>query len=299
MPTTWNLHFDGETLNERIECRGEVEHLRGHPDVEGVEVEAREACFHLTVTFREGVEPKPRLRQRYDRRFSTECTRYVPRPWRSPTDRQRDGIIRRALATPEGRQRLAASMVNPIRTRIDYQSVARRAFLVEPLQTGALPTYDRDQELNSYDLGTAPRRVQVPNFELAANPTVQLADIRERRFNLIDRATSRTVQQIQATEDQEVFSALDTATQDLVVEPFQQLTREALEEVQALINAQSIPSSSLFMAGVDHGDLIRSLRLPNEYLPPENPCAEQALEASGPELPPVPSRFDRVLEMAA
>lgn len=36
------------------------------------------------------------------------------------------------------------------------------------------------------DFGT-PRRVSVPEFELSANPTVRLADVRQRRFSFTDR----------------------------------------------------------------------------------------------------------------
>jgi hypothetical protein len=43
------------------------------------------------------------------------------------------GIIARYLASTQGRNKLAQAMVNPIRNRMDYNSLARKMFLVEQL----------------------------------------------------------------------------------------------------------------------------------------------------------------------
>ena len=65
-----------------------------------------------------------------------------PKPRRTPLlDRQ--AIISRALNSAEGRQRLAESMAQPLRNCRNYTSLARRAFLVEPMPEGALPVFDR------------------------------------------------------------------------------------------------------------------------------------------------------------
>jgi len=53
-------------------------------------------------------------------------------------------LIRIMLLTSDGKQKLANSMAQPLRTRTDYESVARRAFVVEPLPEGALPVYDSE-----------------------------------------------------------------------------------------------------------------------------------------------------------
>lgn len=42
-------------------------------------------------------------------------------------------IIAQYLSTPQGRQKLAASMVQPLRTTLDYQGLARKVFTVQPL----------------------------------------------------------------------------------------------------------------------------------------------------------------------
>lgn len=50
-------------------------------------------------------------------------------------------LIQQAIMGQEGRARLAAAMVAPLRQRLDYQSLARQTFMIEQMPEGALPTY--------------------------------------------------------------------------------------------------------------------------------------------------------------
>ena len=138
----------------------------------------------------------------------------------SLNEEQRDEMIKQALMTQEGKLALVQAMANPIRRNLDYQGVARKALVVDPLPQGALPVYDRDIDVAAVVVssnGTAPEsrvfgdRVTVPEFEVVANPTVRIAEVKRRRFNVIDRAQQKARQEIQAQEDANVFSALDFA----------------------------------------------------------------------------------------
>jgi len=127
-------------------------------------------------------------------------------------------IISDYLKTASGRNKLAASMTQPLRTRRDYMSVGRKTFLVEQLPDGALPIYDKDPDVTAYVVGeegenilaiTKPRRVIFPLFEIASNPEIPLTQIKERRFDLIERAQDLARAMIQAAEDERVFAVLD------------------------------------------------------------------------------------------
>ncbi len=48
----------------------------------------------------------------------------------------KEKVISEYIKTAAGRQKLAASMIQPLRFRRDYTSVGRRAFLVEQLPDG-------------------------------------------------------------------------------------------------------------------------------------------------------------------
>lgn len=138
----------------------------------------------------------------------------------SLNDDQRDEMIKQALLTQEGKVALGQAMATPIRRNLDYAGVGRKALVVDPLPQGALPVYDRDIDVAAVVIssnGSAPEsrvfgdRVTVPEFEIVSNPTVRIAEVKRRRFNVIDRAQQKARQEIQAQEDANVFAALDFA----------------------------------------------------------------------------------------
>jgi hypothetical protein len=55
--------------------------------------------------------------------------------WQAPK------LISEYIQTKEGREKLAASMIQPLRRRLCYPGIARELFRVEQLPDGALPYY--------------------------------------------------------------------------------------------------------------------------------------------------------------
>lgn len=112
-------------------------------------------------------------------------------------------------------------MVTPTcRRNLDYQGIARRALVIDPIPMGATPSYERDIDVAAVVIssnGTGPEsrvfgdRVVIPEFELYSNPTVRIAEVKRRRFNIIDRAVQKARQEIMAQEDANVFAAVDAA----------------------------------------------------------------------------------------
>lgn len=92
--------------------------------------------------------------------------------------------LARMIKSPFGRRKLAESMAAPIRRNIDYQGIARRALVVDPLPSPAL----NDALYTSFIKG---ERVTVPQFQIVNSPTFKISDIKQRRFNLIDRTSPR------------------------------------------------------------------------------------------------------------
>lgn len=140
------------------------------------------------------------------------------------------------------KQRLAASMVAPIRTSLDYQGIARRAIAIPPpviiTSKGVVTvqksiSYDRDIDVSAC---IKAERVKFPLFEIFSNPTISLTEpkkfdhdiivvnssgkignsnspgIGRRRFSVIDRAVQKARQDIMNQEDDAIFAALDAAS---------------------------------------------------------------------------------------
>jgi len=174
-------------------------------------------------------------------------------------DSKRDELISTAIMTQEGKIALAQAMANPIRRNLDYQGLARRTLVVDPLPQGALPVYDRDIDVAAVVVssnGSPPEsrvfaeRVTVPEFEVVSNPTVRIHEVRRRRFNVIDRAVQKARQEIMAQEDANIFAALDNAS---IVENALQdiadagLTKRDLVELKIQIDRWDLVTTKYFM----------------------------------------------------
>lgn len=183
-------------------------------------------------------------------------------------------IIGEYVKTPSGRAKLAASMTQPLRTRRDYSSVGRKTFLVEELPDGAMPVYDKDPDVTAYVVSeegqnilavTKPRRVIFPLFEIASNPEIPLTQIRERRFDLIERSQELARAQIQAAEDERVFAILDSiATSGFDSLPGQlnadipviaPITGSVLSDAFALVERHDLRVARVYMNAVDYSDV--------------------------------------------
>ena len=138
----------------------------------------------------------------------------------SLTDQEREEIIAQALSTDEGRVALAQAMVEPIRRALEYQAVGRKLLMVDELPQGALARYERDVASIAHIIsrrGAVPDQITegeellVPTFEIAANPTIRLSEIKARRFYIVDRAQIKAKEAIQKEEDTNIFNALISA----------------------------------------------------------------------------------------
>ena len=186
----------------------------------------------------------------------------------------KEQIVDKFIGSSAGRKRLAASMIQPLRERRDYSSVGRKTFLVEQLPDGALPIYDKDPDVTAFVIGeegesiTAvmkPRRVIFPLFEIAALPKAPLTQIKERRYDLLKRMQDLGKAQVQAAEDDRVFSILDA----LAVNGFDELPGQTnpdipvvapispavLADAFAEIERQDLRVARVYMNATDYADI--------------------------------------------
>ena len=128
------------------------------------------------------------------------------------------------LSTAQGRMKFAANLGPSLRRRRDYQSITRKALMVEVLPDGALPIYDKEFDetgqsfVEAFVVGeegsdivrvVKPKRVTVPTFEIVANPMIPIAQIKERRFDVVERSLNLAKAEMGATEDGHVFGLFD------------------------------------------------------------------------------------------
>lgn len=177
---------------------------------------------------------------------------------------QKQQIIDQYIHSAQGRRRLAASMIQPLRVRRDYTSVLRKAFLVEDLPDGALPIYDRDPDVTAFIIGeegmnvlnyVKAQRVMFPLFEIASNPTIPITQLKERRYDVIERSQDLGKSEIQVKEDTRGFSVFDAVaadpnapnpdisvsapiTPDVLADSFADIERHGLRVARVFMNAK-------------------------------------------------------------
>lgn len=184
------------------------------------------------------------------------------------TSEQKEFLIAKALESEEGRTALAQAMANPIRTSLDYQGIGRKLLVVDPLPAGALPVYDKDVDAKAAVIskrGQAPDfvvegdRVQVPTFEIVSYPQVRFSQVKERRFNVIDRAQQRAKSDIMAVEDEEVFSLLDAAAEDantvITLPAGSSLSRDALTKAFKEVEKHDLVVTKVVMNAQQFADI--------------------------------------------
>lgn len=184
-------------------------------------------------------------------------------------NKTKNEIISQHIRTAAGRQRLAASMIQPLRKRRDYSSVARKAFFVEALPDGASPIYDKDPNITAYVVGeegenivavAKPKRVLFPLFEIASTPEIQLTEIKQRRFDLIERSVDLAKAEIQAEEDRKGFAVMDALAADPtnpnpIIPVTGNLTANVLADAFANIERTDVSVATVFLNAKDYADL--------------------------------------------
>jgi hypothetical protein len=175
------------------------------------------------------------------------------------TDSQKEAVIATALETEEGRIALAQSMVEPIRRSLEYQAVGRKLVMVDELPQGALARYERDVTSVAHviprrgavpDMITEGEEVLVPTFEIAAYPTIRLAEIKARRFYIVDRAQIKAKEAIQKEEDTNIFNALHAAVAfrgQIVAAPGSGLDGASLNEAFRMIEQHDLVATKIIM----------------------------------------------------
>jgi hypothetical protein len=184
---------------------------------------------------------------------------------RSPSD-IRESIISQHLQTRNGRARLAASMMNSLRQRMDMESLARRIFSVQPLPAGTLPIYPRVRGQPAYVIHEDGQRVQsvirrerivIPLLEIGSNPQIPLSDIRFRRYDLIERAQDLAYQDIRRAEESRAFDLLRAASNGntiLVAEHFnsQASVTNALQTAFDSMDDRELRTANIFLSTRDY-----------------------------------------------
>ena len=129
-------------------------------------------------------------------------------------------LIGQLIQTKQGRAKIAAAIGPELRRRRDYLAVGRKAFHVDELPPGTNAIYDFDVDVRGWlisEEGQAPeeqqrpKRVLVKTQEIVSRPKVSFAQIRERRYDIVNRVIEKAKSEVLAAEDSRIFSLMGKA----------------------------------------------------------------------------------------
>lgn len=185
------------------------------------------------------------------------------------SDDERDALVSKAIYSQEGKLALAQAMANPIRRNLDYLGFGRRLLVVDPLAQGVMPVYHRDIDVMATTVssnGAAPESrvwseaVTVPEFEVVSMPTVRIMHVRQRRYNMIDRAVQKARQELMAIEDSNVLAACSAAAEienSAVSISNNGLTKADLGELKTIVDDWDMVTSKFVMKIREFNDILQ------------------------------------------
>ena len=187
----------------------------------------------------------------------------------------RNQVLAQYIGTAAGRAKIASSLTQPLRLQRDYTSVGRKTFLVEQLPDGALPYYDKDPYVTAYVIGeegnsiearVKSKRVTFPIFDIAALPEAPINEIKNRRFDVIQRMKDLGAAQIQAEEDTRVFEVMDAiatygfdtmSSMNADINAGAPLTASDISDAFGSVAQWDLHVSRIFMNAKDYSDILK------------------------------------------
>lgn len=139
---------------------------------------------------------------------------------RRVTAAQKHQLMTKLLSSQAGRQKIAATIQEPLRKLRDYQAIGRKAFFIDELPDGTLPIYDQDPDIPAYVVGeegdsiqtlVRSKRLMIPLFEIASYPKVPFTQVKERRFDIVRRIKQKARDELFRKEDKIIFAAMKTS----------------------------------------------------------------------------------------
>jgi hypothetical protein len=129
-------------------------------------------------------------------------------------------LIGQLINSKKGRAKVAAAIGMELRRRRDYLAVGRKGFHVDEIPPGTSSVYDFDVEVRGFTIseeGQAPEeqqrpdRVMVKTNPIISRPKVSFSQVRERRYDIVNRVVEKGKSEVLAGEDTKIFRLLTAA----------------------------------------------------------------------------------------
>lgn len=141
--------------------------------------------------------------------------------YESMTTIEKEAALNALYKSPNGLEKIAAVMLNPIIRDLLHEGRVRQCFAVDKLQQGMDATYDADVSARACVVSSdgvpevskiESSRFIVPTGPIGVQAGIKWVEANYRKFDIINRTQERAKSALQSVEDQKGFSLIDFAS---------------------------------------------------------------------------------------
>lgn len=185
------------------------------------------------------------------------------------TKEERREVLAAAMKDPEGFTILGQELLLPIKDIVDYEGWARKVYRVRPLAQGELFRIAKDVRATAWVIGQDGQAiesrlfgkyVQPSEFKIAAFPTVDIEDIYQMNYDVLDRAQDTARQEIELEEDKRGQALIDIASRTVnAVTTFATLGVSAFEDVRFQVERHRLVVEKFLINRQELSDIIKTM----------------------------------------
>ena len=204
------------------------------------------------------------LQSKYQRRPGKRASIYTPA--------EKQQIVESVFASGNQAEilRFGAEMVPLILDRLDYEGFIRQVFRVHELAQGQINSYEKDVNISAMviqedgqtiETVVKGNRIFPPEFMVTANPKINISEIAQRQYDIVDRTHDKTTFQIQLKEDRMGLRELyQSATlHNEVINITSGLNKSVLESLQYEVERNRLMVDKFIMNRQELGDLKKNI----------------------------------------
>jgi len=180
-------------------------------------------------------------------------------------------VLAAAMTDPtgEGFAIVGQELLLPIKDIVDYEGWARKLYRVRPLAQGELFRIAKDVRATAWVVGQDGqsiesrlhgRFIQPSEFKVTAFPTVDIEDIYQMNYDVLDRAQDTARQEIELEEDKRGLALLDRAAVTVNSETiFTTLGIAAFEDVRYQVERHRLMVEKYFINRAELSDVVKTM----------------------------------------
>lgn len=182
---------------------------------------------------------------------------------------ERRMILTAAMQDPEGFSIMGQELLLPIKDLIDYEGFVRKIYRVRPLAQGELFRIAKDVRSTAWVIGQDGQGIEArlygryvtpSEFKIGSFPTVDIEQVYQMNYDVLDRAQDTARQEIELEEDKRGRALIDVASQTVnAVTAFTTLGVAAFEDIRYQVEQHRLIVEKFLINRAELSDIVKTM----------------------------------------